>query len=51
MAERELASNVPDNLTPMFRKRRRILRLHEVALVVGGTLVNGFGPWLVGSAA
>ena len=51
MAEAEIASNVPDDLTPMFKKRRRLLRLHEVALVIGGTLVNGFGPWIVRSAA
>jgi hypothetical protein len=42
---------VPDSITPMLKKRRRILRLHEVGLVVSGTLINGFGPWLIRCAA
>jgi len=49
MAQVEIASTVPDNMTPLFKKRRRLLRLHEVSLVIGGTLVNGFGPWIVQS--
>ena len=35
----------------LFKQRRRLLRIHEVAIVVTGTLVNGFGAWLVRSAA
>lgn len=32
----------------IIEQRKRVFKLHEIILVVGGTLVNGFGSWLVG---
>jgi hypothetical protein len=46
-AEAEIESNVHDNITPVLKKQRRVLRVHEVTLVIAGTLINGFGPWLL----
>ena len=51
VAEAEIESNVPDTITPLLKRKRRALRMHEVSLVVLGTLINGFGSWLIRSAA
>jgi hypothetical protein len=37
---------VERDIDEVIQERRRIFKLHEVILVVGGTLINGFGPWL-----
>lgn len=31
----------------LIEERRRVFKLHEVTLVVAGTLMNGFGEWLI----
>ena len=38
------------DMSNVMDKRRHVFKLHEVALVVAGTLLNGFGPWLIGAA-
>ena len=51
-AEMEINASVPeDKLPSLFKAKRRALRMHEVTLVIAGTLVNGFGPWLYRCAA
>jgi cobalamin biosynthesis protein CobD/CbiB len=36
-----------EDIDSLIEQRRRIFKLHEVALVVVGTLTNGFGEWLM----
>lgn len=34
-------------IAALIDQRRRVFKLHEVGIVVAGTLVNGFGEWLL----
>lgn len=34
-------------LGELIKNRRRLFKLHEVVIVIYGTLLNGFGEWLV----
>lgn len=36
-----------DEIAVLMNERRWILKLHEVAIVVAGTLLNGFGEWIM----
>jgi glycerol dehydrogenase-like iron-containing ADH family enzyme len=31
----------------LINQRRRVFKLHEVAIVVAGTIINGFGEWFL----
>mgnify|MGYP003608634247 CR=1 FL=1 len=50
----ELASNVlasmTEDITDEIDRLRRVFKLHEITLVVAGTFLNGFGPWVIKSA-
>ena len=34
-------------IEPLIQQRRRIFKLHEILIVISGTLLNGFGSWLI----
>jgi hypothetical protein len=43
--ERRIYGEAHEEISMLVEERRRIFKLHEVVLVVAGTLVNGFGEW------
>ena len=47
--EAELYKSMVGDINDELDKRKRKLKLHEVAIILAGTLLNGFGDWLVGS--
>jgi hypothetical protein len=46
--ENAIYASAKKELEELIEERRRVFKLHEVALVIAGTFVNGFGPWLIG---
>lgn len=36
-----------DDIAVLINERRWIFKLHEVAIVIAGTLLNGFGEWIM----
>lgn len=38
---------VNNKITTLIEERRRIFKLHELAIVIAGTLINGFGEWAI----
>lgn len=45
--EKRVFSDAHQTVAVIVHDMRRVFKLHEVFLVTLGTLVNGFGPWLV----
>lgn len=45
--ENAVYESAKSDIGEVIEERRRVFKLHEVALVVAGTLVNGFGEWLM----
>ena len=47
--ESAIYASARSDIQALIEERRRIFKLHEVALVVFGTFVNGFGSWIIGT--
>jgi hypothetical protein len=43
----EAIAGAHQGVREIINERKRVFKLHEVVLVTAGTLVNGFGPWVV----
>lgn len=46
-AELDVYQSAMVDMADLIDERRRVFKAFEVALVIIGTVVNGFGPWLV----
>ena len=45
--EDAIYASAKDNIAVLMNERRWVFKLHEVGIVIFGTLLNGFGQWLV----
>ena len=49
-AELDVYQSAASEIAELIEERRRVFKMYEITLVVVGTVVNGFGPWLIVSA-
>jgi hypothetical protein len=42
---KEIYGEVQQEISSVIEDRRRVFKLHEVAIVIAGTIINGFGEW------
>jgi hypothetical protein len=46
-AELDVYQSAIYDIAELIDERRRAFKVYEISLVIVGTLVNGFGPWLI----
>lgn len=44
---KEIYGEIQSEIASLIDQHRRVFKLHEVGIVVAGTLVNGFGEWIL----
>lgn len=44
---KEIYAEAQNEVASLIDERRRVFKLHEVAIVIAGTLINGFGEWCI----
>ena len=47
--EQRIYAEAEKELGGLIEERRRVFKLHEVSIVIAGTLINGFGEWALGT--
>ena len=47
LTQEELFAEFDAAIKDLVEKRKRVFKMHELILVVGGTLINGLGAWML----